>query len=227
MAYNFLPKIITDGLIICLDASNTKSYPGSGNTWSDLSRSGMNGTLINGPTFNSGNGGSIVFDGVNDYVNMSSIISPSNNFTADIWFNSSNVSTFQCPLYIRGASSTDYLVITLFNSKILASKDSNTVSSRKSSTNLLSNVWYNAVVTKTSSNITSVYINSVNEITLAVGGEWLGANVAGFQIANDFISGGILIPFIGRISNVKLYNRVLTPTEVLQNYNATKGRYGL
>jgi hypothetical protein len=64
MAFNYSPKIIQDGLVLYLDAANTKSYPTTGTTWTDLSRSGNNGTLINGPTFNSGNGGSIVFDGV-------------------------------------------------------------------------------------------------------------------------------------------------------------------
>ena len=224
----FGPDVVTNGLVFYLDAANPLSYPGTGTNWTNINGSSFNGTLTNGPTFNSNNLGNIVFDGVNDYVNMPEIISPSNDFTADIWFNSSSISTFQCPIYIRSAASpTDYLVVTLFNSKILASKDGNTASSKKSSTNLLSNVWYNAVVTKTSSNITSIYINSVNETTLAVGGEYLGANTAGFQIANDYIFGGILIPFIGRISNVKLYNRVLTQTEVLQNYNAIKGRFGL
>ena len=220
-------NIVTNGLVFYLDAANTTSYPGSGTIWYDISGNARNGTLINGPTFNSAKGGFIVFDGVNDYVNMSSIINPSNNFTADIWFNSSSVSTFQCMLYIRGASSTDYLVVTLYNSKILASKNENTSSSKKSSTNLLSNIWYNVVVTKTSSVITSVYVNGVDQTTSAVGGEFLGANVQGFQIANDFISGGILIPYVGGISNTKLYNRVLTSTEVLQNYNAIKGRFGI
>jgi hypothetical protein len=220
--------IVTNGLVLALDAAKQDSYPGFGTTWSNISGNQNNGTLTNGPTFDSENGGSIMFDGADDYVNMQTIINPLNDFTADIWFNSNSVSTFQCPLYIRSiTSSTDYLVVTLFNSRILASKAGNAASSKKSSTNLLSNVWYNVVVTKTSSNITSIYVNSVDETTLAVGGEWLGANVEGFQIANDYIFGGILIPFVGRISNVKLYNRVLTPTEVLQNYNATKGRYGL
>jgi hypothetical protein len=53
MAYNFSPKIITDGLVLYLDAANTRSYPGSGTVWTDLSRVGNNGTLTNGPTFNS------------------------------------------------------------------------------------------------------------------------------------------------------------------------------
>ena len=60
--------IVTDGLVLALDAANAKSYPGSGTTWSDLSGNRNTGTLTNGPTFNSGNGGGIVFDGVDDYV---------------------------------------------------------------------------------------------------------------------------------------------------------------
>ena len=62
------PNIVEDGLVLALDAGNTKSYPGSGTTWTDLSGKGNNGTLTNGPTFDSGNGGAIFFDGGNDYV---------------------------------------------------------------------------------------------------------------------------------------------------------------
>ena len=74
MAFNYSPNIITDGLVLYLDAANTKSYPGSGTTWRDLSKSQLNGTLTNGPTFNSSNGGSIVFDGVDDYVNLGNVL---------------------------------------------------------------------------------------------------------------------------------------------------------
>ena len=62
------PKIVTNGLVLYLDAANKKSYPGSGTTWTDLSGNNNTGTLTNGPTFDSNNGGSIVFDGTNDYV---------------------------------------------------------------------------------------------------------------------------------------------------------------
>ena len=72
MAFNYSPRIIQDGLVLYLDAANTKSYPTTGTTWSDLSRRGNNGTLTNGPTFNSSNGGIIVFDGINNYVDFGS-----------------------------------------------------------------------------------------------------------------------------------------------------------
>ena len=73
MAVGYNPKIITDGLVLCLDAGNTKSYPGSGTSWSDLSGQGNTGTLVNGPTYSSADGGSIVFDGSNDYGSLSSL----------------------------------------------------------------------------------------------------------------------------------------------------------
>ena len=66
MALSHSPKIVTDGLVLCLDAGDRKSYSGSGTTWTDRSGEGNNGTLVNGPTFDSGNGGSIYFDGGND-----------------------------------------------------------------------------------------------------------------------------------------------------------------
>jgi hypothetical protein len=71
MAFNYSPRIVTDGLVLYLDAANPRSYPGSGTTWSDLSRGGNNGVLTNGPTFNSANNGSIVFDGTNDFIQCS------------------------------------------------------------------------------------------------------------------------------------------------------------
>jgi hypothetical protein len=89
MALAHSPKIVTDGLVLCLDAGNPKSYPGSGTTWTDLSGNGNNGTLVNGVGYNSGNGGSLVFDGVNDRVtiNASSHTNlSSGNFTISSWF---------------------------------------------------------------------------------------------------------------------------------------------
>ena len=76
MAINYSPKIIRDGLVLCLDAANPKSYPGTGTAWTDLSGSGNNGTLVNGPVYSSANGGSIDFDGSNDYSSLSSNIIP-------------------------------------------------------------------------------------------------------------------------------------------------------
>ena len=67
------PTIVTNGLILNLDASNTSSYPGTGTVWTDLSGQNNNGTLVNGVGYSSVNGGTLTFDGVNDYVNMGNI----------------------------------------------------------------------------------------------------------------------------------------------------------
>jgi hypothetical protein len=69
LALSHSPSIVTDGLVLCLDAGNPKSYPGSGTTWTDLSGNGNNGTLVNGVGYSGSNLGSLVFDGSNDYVN--------------------------------------------------------------------------------------------------------------------------------------------------------------
>ena len=87
VAYN--SRIVTDGLALCLDAANSKSYPGSGSTWTDLSGNGNNATLTNGPTYSSANGGSIVFDGVNDYVAPTGLTNAlwQGNWTVSFWVN--------------------------------------------------------------------------------------------------------------------------------------------
>ena len=95
MAFIHSPKIVTSGLVLCLDAANKLSYRGSGTTWTDLSGNANTGTLTNGPTFSNANGGCIVFDGVDDYVNVpynaSTISFPTNNATICVWYRVSTV----------------------------------------------------------------------------------------------------------------------------------------
>ena len=85
MALAHSPRIVTDGLALCLDAGNTKSYSGSGTTWNDLSGNGNTGTLTNGPTYSSDNGGSIFFDGTNDYVSLVDNLGDPQQFTIEFW----------------------------------------------------------------------------------------------------------------------------------------------
>ena len=100
MAFNFSPKVVTEGLVLYLDAANTKSYVSGSTTWSDLSRSRNNGTLVNGPTFNSSNGGFIRCDGTNDYIEVldnNSLDFGSGNFTV-VLFIISLILKPLCPL---------------------------------------------------------------------------------------------------------------------------------
>ena len=85
------PEIANDGLVLALDAANPRSYPGSGTTWTDLSGNGNNGTLVNVPTYSNANGGSIVFDGVDDYVSGS--ISTINSWSMCLWYLSTDITS--------------------------------------------------------------------------------------------------------------------------------------
>jgi uncharacterized delta-60 repeat protein len=87
MGISYNPRIVTDGLVLALDAANPKSYPGSGTTWTDLSGNGNTGTLTNGPTYSSANGGSIAFDGVDDYSALTSNYTLSAGWTLSFWGN--------------------------------------------------------------------------------------------------------------------------------------------
>ena len=93
MGISYNPKIVTNGLILNLDAGNKKSYSGSGSVWYDLSGNNNNTVLTNGPTFSNTNSGNIVFDGIDDYVNIpynaSKISFPNDNATICVWFKSS------------------------------------------------------------------------------------------------------------------------------------------
>ena len=216
------PNIITDGLVLYLDAANTKSYPGSGTTWSDLSGNNNNGTLVNGPTFNSANGGSIVFDGVNDY-----LVCPSNN-SVDVnsftW--SATVQGLYngvgCLLYIGnpvGGGILPYKVfIGVVSSKLYINYDGILFSFG----NLVNNMIYYLTITY-DQNITNMYVNGI----------FVGSSTARTGTltskTNLFLAStiGIYEFFNGRIFNTLLYNRAISGTEVLQNYNATKSRYGL
>ena len=219
-----------NGLVLALDAANTKSYPGSGTTWTDLSGKGNNGTLVNGPTYSSANGGSIVFDGVNDYVDCGnsdslSAIGGTTNVTASAW------------VYYDayGGGGQTYSVITLKGGNPwtwLLENPSNTFRFRitaggsdvnvpDTSTHLL-NTWYNVVGTYDGSNM-KIYANGILKNTQAQSGTLatnsVTAKIGTFQGTNYNLT--------GKISNVQIYNRALSATEVLQNFNALKSRYGL
>jgi hypothetical protein len=107
MALSHSPSIITNGLVLCLDAANPKSYPGSGTTWNDLSGNGNNGTLRNSPSYSADNLGKIVFDAVNDDINCgndSSINFGTGDFTVSVWFRRFSNATTNLRLLSKAAS---------------------------------------------------------------------------------------------------------------------------
>jgi len=224
------PKIITDGLVLALDAGNAKSYPGSGTTWTDLIGSN-NGTLTNGPTYSSDNGGSLVFDGTNDYVSLGD--------PADLNFGTGNFTLsfvtyrtgtgFQGGGYVGKGNGTsegfdfrDYNFYVHGTSGLIASM------SFSSSTNSWQHHTF--VFDRTSSPyikryLNGTYVSSSTTNNSANSSSSIDTTIA-FRIALS-TAGTVSRYFIGSIPMVSAYNRALTAAEVKQNFNALRGRFGI
>jgi len=221
------PNGIEDGLVLCLDAGNTKSYSGSGTTWTDLSGNGNNGTLENGVGYNSSNGGSLSFDGSNDYavVNSSFQVSTSVTYSFEAWIYKTSTATGNSGMLISGGygGNKDGIMIT----SEFYSGNSSTNIHTKSENGDVNAVYYNGVsqVLNEESTGTATNFNLNEWIHIAVTGITVdstdGAAHHIGQNNNDTNE------FTGRISNLKVYDRELTASEVQQNFNATRSRYGV
>lgn len=216
------PNVIANGLVLSLDAGNTRSYPGSGTTWTDLSGNNNTGTLTNGPTFSSANNGYLVFDGSNDYVTSS--YTPPTAFSINVWFN--NQTTYN--IHNRGVFST--FATNNFNGIYLATTNvggagmhiwyNGNTRSRLSYESFTTGVWYNISITSNNSNSINVYLNGslINTISNNT------THAAVLEIGRSRFDNNY---WLGYISNCSIYNRVLTADEVAQNFNALRGRFGI
>jgi len=238
MSFNYSPKIVTDGLVLCLDAANTKSYPGSGTTWSDLSRSGNNGTLVNGPTFNSANGGSIVFDGTNDNCVLGNVLNMGlNSWTLSCWV---KLNTGSGTMGIVGksrhnTSNAGRYVIFIASNLIysLFQPDANTFTITTSVTPYVDGKFHNIVLTINRNDFMTLYIDSTS-VGTPVGIS--GKTLANLRDSRDYFYVGASgdatgespdLFLNGNIAQTQIYNRALSASEILQNFNATRARFGV
>ena len=225
MGISYNPRVVTDGLVLCLDAGNTKSYPGSGTTWSDLIGSN-DGTLINGPTYSSDNGGSIVFDGSNDYVNLTSAsLLPVGTSDRTIVAFVRTPTSFPEP-YLHVIHWGTANISQAFGLAIFSSGGLNTHpwSGAPSQGTVVAGTDYCLAVSYThSSTLHKFWINGVSQgagVSRSIDTGTTDARI-GARISTPIEDWGPS----GRIYNVMVYNRSLTASEVQQNYNALKGRY--
>lgn len=219
--------IVTDGLVLNLDAGFTPSYPTSGTSWYDLSVGVNNGTLTNGPTFSSLNSGSIVLDGVDDYVGSFSNYSTYFNFTT------SNQFTISCFFKVTTNANFKAMVVSGNNNDVwnygLWVSDTNTLFtgyhnvSKYGNTTLNSGQIYQGTLTY-SNNVHTLYLNGVNDGTFTNTGLF---NATSQQLAIGRKGNTSTNYFPGSIYTTQIYNRALTSVEILQNYKAQKGRFGL
>ena len=231
------PKIVTSGLVLCLDAANKRSYPGTGTTWTDLSGNSNNGTLTNGPTFSAGNMGSIVFDGADDQIDCgtNSSLNISDNLTLGIWvkFNSlSSAPNLIAKQWCSGAQ-WSYSWSVLSDGRIYYGFDSDgqcsSITGEYTSTNSVctTGIWYclNVVHTSTSINLYSNGISIPGTLAGSYGTIYTSTVPVRLGVYRN-LSGAFASYLSGNISNTSIYNRALSATEILQNYNATKTRFG-
>ena len=226
------PRIVTDNLVLALDAANTKSYPGSGTTWTDLSGKGNNGTLTNGPTFDSGNGGAFVFDGTDDYVTAGNKLPDAdelfagtgNAWSTSSWFNVDVISSAGKIVTGRGGGLGTAAVYAVWveEANLRVRLRGGTITNI--STSIAANTWYNVAVTWNGTTANG-YLNGQFLTTLAVGTASDQTN--NFTIGATNIGGVQNYEMDGKISQTLVYNRALTAAEIKQNFNALRGRYGI
>ena len=229
MGLTHSPKIVTNGLVLALDAANNKSYLGSGVSWYDLSGNDNTGTLTNGPTFSTVNQGSIVFDGVNDYVINSSptnIPVGSSSRTIQLWV---YPKTNTCPLVqlgTGGGGNQGYYVM-FYNSSGTIYLFSDGINSANnisfSGTDLPTlNIW-NHITFGNSGQNWFYYLNGVSKLS---GTFSVTLNTIGQKYIVGYRDDTPITPTNGNIAQTFVYNRTLSASEILQNYNATKSRFG-
>ena len=234
MALSRCPKIVTSGLVLALDAADKNSYRGSGTSWLDLSGNNNTGTLTNGPTFSGGNGGSIVFDGVDDYVSITnnSTLRPSTELTIEYIIKGTTPSGW-CPIigYGNGDYTNGNYLCWVETGGALQSlcriNNGGVIEYRQYSGIGISTTTLKCMsfTMKIGDSIKSYYngVNTNTATNLPAGGSfYYGGTSSPYQIVG---LGGAWLN--GSISFLRLYNRALTDVEVLQNYNATKTRFGL
>ena len=234
------PNIITDGLVFMADAANPDSYPGSGTAWNDLTVTQNNGTLTNGPTFDSGNGGSIDFDGTSDIVEFgsSNLITGDNcqNFTLSGWAKWTSTGTGYIASVKRSASDSSLISLTANaqNNNTAATGRAGMMMRNAANSAFIytyynggynDGVWHNVVAVVDGSSA-KLYVDGIERGSHSSGMQSVTGNTAKFTVGAFAIS-NMLHDIDGNIAAVSAYQRSLSAEEVLQNYNALKGRFGL
>jgi hypothetical protein len=234
------PDMIQDGLVLALDAADRNSYPGSGTTWRDMSGNGNNGTLTNGPTFSSANGGSIVFDGADAFALINNPTTIQNqDFTVSVWINPEvqnatvisiidfdhATSPFQgWVMQSEDAITNRYFYLAWYDGSQFQPTGGGGYGAGKG-IQITTSAWQNIIYSKNGTTLLG-YKNG----SQVYSGTASNSNVSYISSRNIRIGGCVAIAgrnFKGNISLAQIYNRALSASEVRQNYNAQKSRFNL
>jgi hypothetical protein len=214
-------NIVTNGLVLNLDAGFVSSYPRSGVNWYDLSGNANHGTLINGPTFDPANSGSIVWDGVDDYADTGKTATQLGfydaNYTMEAWVYPTSLTNDRTMFGTDQTALRQGLHLVFRNGTIYQGH----YASDFSAGTVTVNNWYQIVYTYNASNgACQIFKNGVSQGTGTISSFIGTTNILIARWAGTY-------NFQGNGGIYRIYNRVLTQAEVTQNYNAQKGRYGL
>jgi hypothetical protein len=214
------PHLVTDGVVLCLDAANPLSYAGSGTNWNDLSGNRNTGTLVGNPTFNSSNGGNIVFDGSTKRTTLTTPFGKSGFTTIAIWYNRvENVSSTSWRTLLATVSTNIHHLISQTTSRVLGIWDGSFRSFEY--TPPIDGYFHNYVVVYESAVNATLYVDGVFFSTINI---ILNLETSPIGSIGNWNSGDY---WAGNIAATQIYNRALTAAEIQQNYNATKTRFGL
>jgi hypothetical protein len=228
MAISRGPKIVTSGLVLALDAADKNSYRGSGTSWFDLSGTVNSGSLTNGPTFSGANQGTFVFDGTDDNVQLgnASAFLPTSAITINCWAKTNVIQVYK-KIFVTVSVGTQSITGVYFslgpatNNIYLGIITNNGIQYATSTTNPSTTLFSNFCGTYDGTNI-RLYLNGTLLATQAQTGTIVNTGIgriSGYDNGSEI--------WDGNISTFSIYNRALSASEVLQNYNVTKTRFGL
>jgi hypothetical protein len=211
---------------MCLDAGNPRSFVSGSSTWTDLSRNGITGTLTNGPTYNSSNGGSIIFDGTNDEVVVAGSITTS-TATFCVWIRrDGSQTTYRGIIHSRGTGG-NVSGINFSNSNQIGYHWNDAANTYNWNPPLvIPDLAWSMCAVSVSATFAIAYLCQASGISSATNVVSHGSTTLNnIRIANDSGLAGRF--FKGNIAQGLIYNRALSESEIRQNYHATKGRFGL
>jgi hypothetical protein len=241
------PSIISDGLIIYLDAANQRSYAGSGTFWYDLSGTGNTAYLINGPSFSGAGGSSVIScDGTNDYIEVidnSSLDFGLNNFTVEYWAKKTASTVGSDNIWgpnkwNTGASpGTNEWTLSIGNGSVgdgsgdhieFYIESGSTLYGIRNVNYTFLNTWKQFVGIRSGGSLV-LYLNGASIGSTSPSGMTPSTSINNVSGRNLRINNSYLNNLYTKADNsiLRIYNRALSATEILQNYNATRKRFGL
>ena len=229
MAVSYNPSIVTDGLVLCLDAANPRSYPGTGSTWFDLTKNAYDLTIYGSPTFNQSGYFTFGNNQTTQYMMRFPFENPTDNVTYSCWFRSNFFDATQTPFTYSVGGNNEMLLFTRSNTQLAPFTKNVELSIITAS---MTNIWVNIVWTRSTSTGLNLFYRDGQNIAQYIGSAGTAITAGGHLIIGqeaDSSGGGFDSNqnLDGDFARLDVYNRILSAAEIQQNFFATRSRYGV